>query len=181
MNKENRTFAYILLACELSQELKSELSEYYWGGIVEVFIDCEEQALAPEDLYPFGWESIMNRVAPVQVTNGWDPRPTLFDELLKEGENPRFTCGGKEDIPNIIFIEHPNKKDSTEKLISLNLMRDKRQFNKILNSTIQLCSQGNNGLLFIGGWGFSYEDKQLSDEVRDFLVDSGFQFTSRHH
>ena len=74
MNKEKRTFAYILLACKLTQELKSELSEYYWGGIIEAFISCEEQAIAPEGLYPFGWESIMNRVAPVQMTNGWDPR-----------------------------------------------------------------------------------------------------------
>lgn len=180
MNKENRTFAYILLACKWAQELESELTEYYWGGIVEAFIDSEEQAIAPEDLFPFGWESIMKRIAPVQFTNGWDPRRYLFDELLKEGENPTFACGEEGGLPHIIFVEYPAKKDTTEKLIKLDIVRDKRQFNKILNATLELCEQGNTGLLFIGGWGFNYEANSLNNDDRDFLADSGFQFTNRH-
>jgi len=74
---ERETFAYLLLACSWTQELESEFPDWYHGDVIECFSECEDQAEEPEDLWAFGWEQQMARIAPVQLTLGWDPRPYL--------------------------------------------------------------------------------------------------------
>lgn len=60
--KERKTFVYLLLACSWSRDLESQLSDWYYGDIIEAFIESEDQARRPEDLWAFGWEEFMARI-----------------------------------------------------------------------------------------------------------------------
>ncbi|MCS3918013.1 hypothetical protein Q2T83_16020 [Fervidibacter sacchari] len=179
--KERKTFVYLLLACSWSRDLESQLSDWYYGDIIEAFIESEDQARRPEDLWAFGWEEFMARITPVQLTLGWDPRPYIISIFANANIEPYYRLGYFEEHDNILYFDKLPPKwilpSATAGIVPN--PPDKIRFDKVLLSTIELARSLNRGLLFIGGWGWDY-DMDIPREVEPILRQAGMQFFTRH-
>src|SRR5437867_3676379 len=98
-----RTFAYLLMASAWSKEIEAEVSGCSRGDVLELFMEREEQAQAPDHLWGFGWDDPMSRIAPVQLTYGWDLRPYLSTAFAEAGVEPCFAKGSGEDRDGILY------------------------------------------------------------------------------
>jgi hypothetical protein len=170
---KDQTFAYIVL----SSSYKKEIETMYWGGVIEAFISCEEQWIEPKDIWPFEWEKFMYRNAVVQLTNDWDPRLALLNIFKDINIEPSFrqVLNGEKD--NIIYF------DKIPSTTSVNVFTNKKskeyeRFVNILSDAVILSKKKQLGLLFIGGWGFSY-DINLKEEDQLLLKDIGIKYCSR--
>lgn len=179
MEKE-RTFAYLLLACKWSDEFKSEISDWYFGDIIEAFSEGEDQADCPEDIWSFEWEGFMDRVAPVQLTLGWDPRLYLVSLFKGEGIEPYFATGYADEPNNIICFDRlPDGLVFSGEAEKIPNPTDRERFDEVLRQTMEMARSQNRSLLFIGGWGWYYEMEVPSDR-KTILQQAGLKFVNRH-
>jgi hypothetical protein len=179
--KEEKTFAYVLLACSWSKDFESQLSDWYYGDIIEAFVESEDQARTSEHLWAFGWEKLMARIAPVQLTLGWDPRPYVISIFHEANIEPYYRLGYLEERDNILYFDQlpPEQILLSATAGIVPNPPDKIRFDEVLLSTIELARSLNRGLLFIGGWGWYY-DMDIPREVESVLRQTGMQFFTRH-
>lgn len=171
------TFAYLLLSCSWTPELESELAGWYHGDIIEAFAEGEDQL----DPWSFGWEEQMARVAPVQLTRGWDPRPYMRSVLLAAGIEPQVAIGYSGEVDNALyFAQLP--ADANAILVTTNNApdtSDRHRFDQVLTATAELARKQDRGILFVGGEGWYYE-MEVPPEATPSLRDAGFMFLTRH-
>ena len=134
----------------------------------------------------------MDRVAPAQLTVGWDPRKYLLEVLHQVDIQPSYQTGYYDNNSNygdiIYFDQLPSQEDITSLASSvtaeqLTNLSDRTRFVDVLTSTIELANSQNRGLLFIGCWGWDYQiDAQYLDdeEVKLALERHGMKFFTRH-
>lgn len=170
---DNQTFAYILLASPYFKEIE----RMYWGSIIEAFISCEEQWLEVSDLWPFGWGNLMSRVSLVQLTQGYDPLNDLMMIFEDKDIMPKLRQDLDRDKNNIVYFDKLPKDTFNYEDLSCQSKHSKRFLN-ILNATISLSSKKEAGLLFVGGWGFSY-DMNLDLEDQETIRTAGIKYASR--
>ncbi len=162
----------------MSEDLEAALSP---GGLVEpreiirAFAESENQAVEPEELWCFDWQEQMARVAPVQLTNGLDVRALLRVVI---------------DVPHSIYYEwgppgaggttiyYPNVRTAFVPT-ACKPVNDHTRFMAVLSETVKLAKFLDMGLLFIGGWGWTYE-LELPPEQRETMRKAAMAFTSRH-
>lgn len=172
------TFAYTLVASEWNESLKNDLEEYYWGGVIEAFIDGEDQYIEFEQSWPFNWAPIMRKIAVVQLCENFDPRPYLLSYFAFSNITPNFQQSATGENNIFYFSEFPDC--AVNDFSFKNAKRDDNfnRFIKVLSLTLQLCKERNSGLLFIGGWGFSTED-ELDLEAQRMIASHGIKITGR--
>ncbi len=170
MPEENggSTFAYLLLACD--SEVAGEMDWRDWSviDIIASFIEVEEQAGSTYNVWAFDWGNFMDRVAPVQLTDGWSPLPRLIalgDDngfeatyIVQDSESERADCivrfeqrvaAEQRHTPSFVF-DSPHARRS----------EDIRRFEEVFAATMRLAVSRQRSLLFIGGFGLAmaYED-----------------------
>ena len=192
---EQETFAYAILSCSrmdaIHSEIRADWSDSGCSDIVECFISLEDQADAGGEIWPFDWDEFMDRVAPAQLTLGWDPRKYLLEVLQKIEILPSYQAGNHDgsNYGHIIYFDQlPCQEDialvansaMTEQITNPS---DRTRFIDVLTSTVDLANSQNRGLLFVGCWGFDYQiDAQYLDdkEVKLALERHGMKFFTRH-
>ena len=70
--------------------MQAEFADWYWGDFVECSMETEDQADEPSAVWAYDLDYEMSRIAPVQLTLGWNPRPTLLQVLEQAGTEPPF-------------------------------------------------------------------------------------------
>jgi hypothetical protein len=175
------TFACVLLACPCSPEIESKIAEWGYSTVIETLISAEDQAIDPEWLWPFGWENILARVSPVQLVYRWDPRPFLLSTLQDVGFGPRLVGAGTWSEANIIYFSRdtPVTDESKPPAEPAPLPQDELRLDMILAETLHLALTREQGILFVGGWGWSYEKDEIQG-TQTVLRSAGMMFTTRH-
>jgi hypothetical protein len=175
------TFAYVLLACPWSPEIESEVAGWYYGDIIEGFISAEDQATSPESLWWFGWENILARVSPVQLVYRWDPRSFVLSALRDAGFGPLLVGAATWSEANIMYFSRvmPVTDQSQIPAEAAPLPQDELRLDMILAETLHLALRREQGILFVGGWGWSYEKDQIVS-TQSVLRSAGMMLTTRH-
>jgi hypothetical protein len=199
--EEIETFAYLLLSCAWSPEWEEEFSGWYYGDVIEVVAESEDQAEEPAQLWWKEWQAFSDRVAPVQLTLGWDVRPYLLAIFSKYSIIPSFrsydaTFG---DRDNILYFDTPLPSLENVNQIEVRQMEfdldippsapllpekmvyaaDKDRFDAVLDATIDLARRQDRGLLFVGGWGWYY-DMAVPAVTKPVMQQAGWVFIDRH-
>jgi hypothetical protein len=199
--EEPETFAYLLLSCIWSPEWEEEVSGWYYGDLIEVVAESEDQAAEPTQLWLDEWKVYSDRITPVQLTLGWDVRPYLLATFSEYGVTPGFrsydaTFG---DRDNILYFDHPlpslenaNQIEVGQFALDLDISppapllpeqmvhpADKNRFDAVLNATAELARRQDRGLLFVGGWGWYYE-MVVPAVTKSVMRQAGWIFTDRH-
>ena len=185
---ELETFAYMLISASWSREIEAYLDPFYVGDIIELHLEEEDQAEFPEHLTTLDLDDIMSRIAPVQLTLGWDPRPYLAAYFQGAGILPRYvqkSSDGEASSPICYYEVLPAPGTPLPSITeSVPLPQDKRRFEEVLSATLDLARSQGRGLLFIGGWGWSYAyDDMVIDYIKrnePVLRAAGMLFLDRH-
>jgi len=167
----------MLFACTWSEEFEAELADWYSGDMIEAFMEAEDQ----HDPWSFGWEGFMARIAPVQLTDGWDVHPYLIETFARMRVEPAYRLGYLDETDNVVFFarapggfESPNIGAAP-----IGLAADVARFHEVLEATIDLASSQGSGLLFVGESGWAY-DMDVPMAARGTLERAGFRFATRH-
>lgn len=178
---DNETYAYTVFSCNWNQEMASEFGDWYWGDFIEACMEAEEQAKRPIEVWTYELQYGMERVAPVQVTLGWDPHEILRKIFSAIGINPLFQKGDAGEI-NWLVYPCPNTPLNCQEQQPSNIPNpsDFHRFKQVLETTIALSKKQNQCLLFVGGQGFSYEHDEFWEEVAPVLKEAGMKFLDRH-
>jgi hypothetical protein len=175
-----KTFAYMLLSCDWRDDFREALRDWYYGDIIEAFSEGEDQAESPEELWSFGWEAFMNRVAPVQLTLGFDVRRPILESFKSIGVEPFFRAGGFKQPDNIFAFEVGDAEPRIDpREHSSENPFDVDRLAKVLRSTISIARHEARSLLLVGGWGWYY-DMEIPLNVQELIRDSGMEFANRH-
>lgn len=175
------TFAYVLIAWEWSEEAKAEISRWSYSDALELFLEREDQAAEPDDLWIRGWEQFGARLAPVQLALGWDPRPYLLALFQKVRIAPCFQKSEEDGLPNIVYFDRLPAAAYPLPVPEgpMPMCQDGTRFHDVLTATVDLARCQNRGLLFIGGWGWSYhKDRFRGDKA--VLRRAGMRVVDRH-
>jgi hypothetical protein len=177
---EERTFAYLLAASDWSEEIQATVSVSY-SDTIELTMSCEDQAETAEQLWPIGWETFMGRIAPVQLTLGWDPRPYLRSVYREAGIEPLYCLRDEMDGDHILYFAQlpPEGFRWSPRARRDRDAPDRVRFDEVLAATIEIARSQRRGMLFYGGWGWSYEIDYLED-VAHVLEQAGMKFLTRH-
>jgi len=179
------SYAYMLLSSEWPSELEKELSGWYYGDIIEAHIEAEEQAVDCLDLYPYGWDAFASRVAPVQVTEHFNPIRGLRDFAAMQRVAPSFDQVNVVYFPGTAILQCGF--DLIPESVAISLCksqklvgdRDGLRFAQVLLATLSLARHEQRGLLFIGGEGWYYE-MEIAEEKILLMEKTGFLFADRH-
>ena len=179
---EEKTFAYMVLSCNQDIVATGDIVDFYWGDFIECFMESEDQAEEPSGLWAFDMENEVDRIAPVQLTLGWDARPALLQIFECVGIQPEFKGGAYDEINFLVFSapitplpwislspqETPNPSDF-------------QRFKEIIDATVEQAKAQARKLLFVGGWGFSYDiDSEHLSDAAPVLHQAGMKFLNRH-
>ena len=176
-----KTFAYMLLSCDWRDGLRGEFRDWYYGDIIEGFSEGEDQAESPEDLWSFGWEKFMNRVAPVQLTLGFDVRRPILESFKSIGVEPFFRTGYFNEPDNVLVFEIGDTEPRLDAggYSAAKNPSDVDRLVKVLRSTITIARREGRSLLFVGGWGWYY-DMEIPLSVQELIRRCGMEFVNRH-
>ena len=154
-------------------------------GVLDSYSKCEDYASQQSELWVWGWNYYMNRLAPVQLVEDWDPGE--FFKLYLESCNIReFETYQKESIWFIenksLIVYRPGPESSTMLgglTTAPKSLHDADRFKRVLDLTIQLAIKEWRGLLFFGqkGWNYTME---VPASVQPIMARSGFKFITRH-
>lgn len=183
-------FAYLLLTCDRTEARMFDWQEWSCIDILAAFIEVENQAISGDGLWTLDWEHCMDRISPVQVSIGWDPRPYLVEVFDNCQITPLYKADGYgedekdafiyfDEIPEILLMKDIIDSASLD-ISQIKNIKDKKRFDQILMYSADLARQQNRGLLFIGEWGAAqpYGIDQLIGKKRVFQ-DSGMKIFSR--
>lgn len=169
------TFSYILLRANVNKQLKQELTEIYWGDIIEAFMECEEQWIEPSILWPFEWGNLMHRISVVQLVSNYNPCNWLSGILSYNNKEP-LLINKDDDGVKIVFrngcFEFSKQVDEVQK--NPYYLR----FIEVFKLTTELTCQKYKDIIFIGGKGFSL-DQEIDLEDQISLQDVGLPIASR--
>ena len=172
MSENKKVFAYILLNADFDGELQSDLASYYWGGIIEAFIDCEEQWVDPANIWPFGWGPRMKRVSVVQITVNHNPCDWI-SSLISDGVIHPIFVNEYDDGVITAF-----KKDEVNKNALVKYQNGNEYFERFLQMLRLLATSTYEDIIFIGGKGFS-ADFEIDSSEQQLLREVGIQISSR--
>ena len=139
-----KTFAYVLYAMPYSEELQDLFGSS--GGVIEHLLEIEDLAEEPDHLfYSFFDDAGGYRIAPVQLTNNWDPGPYLISVFSAAKLSPLYVTQDRVNlkevkIGNFIYYQFPaNFSLSNLSLNEFDIVTEKHQcqFNEVLQATIQ--------------------------------------------
>lgn len=170
-DRKDRGFAYVALVCpEMEQP---EVAEWSYKDILSAFLQGEVCASNESEMWPYGWGSHMRRVAPVQSSGALD----LRNELLRMLGSPRFRF----DHPSVyggsvMYFSKPSLRDGGPEAVPPG--KDAARFVAVLRASAELAARREQGLLFVGGWGWDYET-ELAAEQQVMLMEAGFPFVDR--
>ena len=174
MSDNEKVFAYLLLNADLNGELESDLTNYYWGGIIEAFMACEEQWVDPVGLWPFGWGHGMKRVSVVQIVLSHDPCHWISG-LISDGVIQPFFAKDDDDGMIIVF-----KRDEVN-VTALANHQYENEYSKRFVQLLELTAThttSHNGIVFIGGRGFS-ADFEIDATEQQLFRQVGVRISSR--
>lgn len=169
-DRKDRGFAYLVLVCPAMEE--PEVGEWSYQDILEAFLQGEARASAESEMWPFGWGAHMRRVAPVQSSGALD----LRNDLLRLLGSPRFrfdhpaVYGG-----SVMFFSEPSLRNVH---LPVPASKDIERFVAVLRASAELAARREQGLLFVGGWGWDYQT-ELAAEQQVALMAAGFPFVDR--
>jgi hypothetical protein len=172
-HQHDRTFAYLLLVCPDIADPEHDVGAWSYTDIIEAFLQLEEQSAAERDMWPFGWGAHMRRIACTQVTRAFDVRPymgRLLGSARFRFDHPSIFGG------SVLFFSKPELKPLGVELTRDN--KDLKRFAGVLEATVKLARERNEGVLFLGGWGWDFEPN-LAPEQQVTLMAAGFPFVDR--
>jgi hypothetical protein len=173
-------FAYLLAAMEWSNEVADALDGWYCGDVLDKTMKAEDAATDPTDVAAFDVGGVrVARVAPVQLTLAWDPRPCLLALLAQADIHPALEL----DRGGILYFRRVPPATLLLRVPATDAQRppDVHRFVAILDATADLIRARDCGLLFIGGAGWSYNDRlKSSDGKVEAMTRAGMQFFDRH-
>jgi len=189
---DSRTFAYMLLSCQWENDYQPEphdwtladVSDWSLSDIVELYSEEEDEAAAPEDLWAWGWDTYMDRVAPVQLVEDWDPRPFLRYALramgissLEEWQEGKIWFVQPEDVAKANLGSGASPEADAGP--NPRFPADKQRAAQVLSETLRLAKAQGRGLLFFGeeGW---YYGMEVPKKTQPVLRRAGFKFVTRH-
>lgn len=181
MNEET-TFAYMVFSSKWSPEMEAEFADWYWGDFVECSMETEDQADEPSAVWAYDLDYEMSRIAPVQLTLGWDPRPTLLQAFEQAGIEPLFRGTYRDEI-NWLAFPVPQEPLQWQKVAPQSIPKpvDFQRFQEVVDATIELAREQNRSVLFVGGSGFSYDiDAEYLTDAAPVLKEAGMKFLDRH-
>jgi len=176
------TFAYMVFSCSWNTDLAAEFDDWYWGDFVECSMETEDQAEEPSAVWAYDLDYEMSRIAPVQLTLGWDPRPTLVQVFEHVGIQPLFR-GTYRHETNWLAFPVPHEPLQWQNFAQENIPkpRDFHRFQEVVDATIELAREQNRSVLFVGGSGFSYDiDAVHLTDAAPVLKQAGMKFFDRH-
>ncbi|MBW3622040.1 MAG: hypothetical protein KY468_01365 [Armatimonadetes bacterium] len=179
------TFAYMLIAASWTRGIEQYIDTLYSGDIIELHMEEEDQLEAPEHLSTLDLDGYMSRIAPVQLTLGWDPRPCLTETFLNSGIRPHYVQKPQfeDQVPfNICYYRELTLEGfSFPSSDPPPCPADKQRFDEVFTTTLDLARSQDRGLLFIGGWGLGtgYDEDFLAD-VEPVLRQTRMKFFNRH-
>jgi hypothetical protein len=170
-------FNYLLLACRMNDALQEELRGWAVGDILEGFLEMESTAEALDDLWCYGWQRSMARLAPVQVTKFTDARPWLRETL---GE-PALGIEHDGEYSGSVWYFAPPADPAAPAAPAprARANADRARLHSVLTATAELARLRGEGLLFVGCWGFDFK-AEVPREQQLLMVTAGFQFVDRH-
>jgi hypothetical protein len=167
-------FTYLVLSAHMDGELWAELEQSQPGDILEGFLEMESSAQSLDDLWPYGWEQRMARLAPVQMTEYVDARPWWV-----AGMGPtRYAVDKTSGYPGTIVYYPPPVAVAELPKAWKKETPDRHRFVAILEATAELAQLRGDGLLLIGCWGFRFGDEVPADQ-QAIMIQAGFQFVDR--
>jgi hypothetical protein len=173
-------FAYLLAAMEWSDQVADALDGWYCGDLIDGTMKAENAATDPTDLAAFDIGGVRAaRVAPVQVTLGWDPRPCLLALLAQADIQPALEL----DKGGILYFHRVPSASLVLRVPANDAQRppDVHRFVAVLDATADIVRAKKCGLLFVGGAGWSYNDRlKSSDGKVEAMTRAGMQFFDRH-
>lgn len=189
---ELRTFAYTILSCSRSEiiheEIRGEWLEYN-GDVIEAFLSLEGQADAVDNIWPFDWDEFMSRVAPVQLTQDWNPLSYLLALYAHLNITPSYQTKSDDEGNKgyTLYFDHLPTSQSVIDAVDSSVIRlhnsiDQERFFNVLIASIVLARKEDRGILFMGDWGWDYhvDAAQIDDEVKTGLSKHGLEFLTRH-
>src|SRR5258707_15466489 len=145
-------FAYVLAAMEGSDKVADTLDGWYCGDLIEGTMQAENAATDPTDLAAFDIGGVRAaRVAPVQLTLGWDPRPCLLALLAQADIQPALEL----DRGSILYFNCVPGASLVLRAPANDAQRppDVHRFVAVLDATADIVRARKCGLLFVGGAG----------------------------
>ena len=177
-----QTFAYMIFSCQWSPEIEAEFADWYWGDFVECSISTEVQAEEPSAVWAYDLDYELSRIAPVQLTLGWDPRPALLEVFKQAGVEALFR-GAYKGESNWFAFPAPPKALQWQEVALPNISKpvDFERFQEVVAATVELAREQNQDVVFVGGSGFSYDiDAEHLTEAAPVLKEAGMKFLDRH-
>lgn len=173
--QKDRGFAYVVLVCPEMEE--PEVAEWSYRDILEAFLQGEAKASSEAEMWPFGWGAHMRRIAPVQSSGTLDVR----SDLLRLLGSPRFrfdhpaVYGG-----SVMFFPEPALRNpkTPAGTAAAAAGKDGERFASVLSTSVEMAQRREQGLLFVGGWGWDYQT-ELGAEQQVALMAAGFPFVDR--
>jgi hypothetical protein len=170
-------YVYIFFISKFAEELIVEFKDYYWGGVIEAFISCEQQWIDANDLWPFGMEQYAKRISVVQVAENFNPVDSLLKILASNNVEPRFIQNTNDSENNMLAFD-PTFTLSIFNNSILPKSNYGKRFLKILTKNLDLSKKAGATIFMVGGKGFSL-DLELEKVDQQLLKKVGMMFPSR--
>lgn len=152
-------------------------------------METEVHAAGAADLYLFQPDNSV-RVAPVQLTVGWNPLPVILHGLAAMGlrlahrsgsfhASPPDAPGAQGDclyLPPAVagVVRCPDASVSAPR------SEDAPRFQTVWNETVARAEDRRLGILAIGDWGWHYDFDELAAVEQASLRAAGFTIAGRH-
>lgn len=162
--------------------MEAEFADWYWGDFVECSMASEEQAGEPSAVWAYDLDYELSRIAPVQLTLGWDVRPVLLQVFKQEGIEPFFRGFNRGEV-NWLAFSAPQESLQWQQVAPQNIPKpvDFQRFQEVVDATVELARTQNGSVLFVGGSGFGYDiDDDFFGNSAPVLKEAGMKFLDRH-
>jgi hypothetical protein len=175
-----------------------ELPHYhkYYGGIgdlMEVLMECEEQATFLNKGFPTNWGTVLRHVHPVMITHEWEPvsdwyewmtpRHVEWPELIGGTGfvNSALVCKTLDQIRAIGVNTRNGIAGFVQECRGITDSNDAKFFLSTWINALSSASRINCGIFSLfSSFGVDPEDEVvLTDEARRYWTDCGFNFRTR--
>lgn len=179
-------FAYLFAACKIDDLFEKSLPSRGVGSLLEPIWSTEQQASSAEDLEDSTntvLSTTARRIAPIQCALEWDPRPCIKSILEKAQVQPTLDIeySGVHDS-GILAFQPFQDKNIDFSAVDVDPPVNAKDFDRcvqILKSTNRLAGIRELQVLFIGSWGWTYDDKWFLPS-EELIRDCGFIVSNRH-
>ena len=169
----DKAFAYLLLHSNLYASVKHEVITTGSLAFIEVSLTCDDFLTVGEECIAFGMDENMGKICPVQITDNWNPVPTI-EKLVCENH---LIINERAKKDHVIFFEIPQTNLFDVKGIEPD-NKDEARFLAILARTAEIAGENSRGVLFIGGWGWEGAAECHADI--DTMLEFGMEFFTRY-